>query len=96
MSTFSHPDGPSAIVTKTMTGDTTTSAEPTNETTSAPEQDWGRITLCVAIAIVAALAIHYVVFQVVITGTNLHPTGHALAGMVLFFLAGFVSFSVLY
>lgn len=71
-------------------------AEPANETTTAPEQDWGRIILCVVIAILAALAVHYVAFQVVIAGTSLHPTVHALVGMVLFFLAGFVSFSLLY
>lgn len=79
-----------------MSEETTANAEPTNETTSAPDQDWGKITLCVVIAIIAALAIHYVVFQVVITGTNLPPTLHALVGMVLFFFAGFVSFSVFY
>ena len=79
-----------------MSEETTTNAEPRNETTSTPDQDWGKITLCVVIAIVAALAVHYVVFGVLITGTNLPPTVHALAGMVLFFFAGFVSFSVFY
>lgn len=70
--------------------------EPTKETTATPDQDWGKVSLCVVIAVIAALAIHYVVFGVVITGTNLPPTAHALVGMVLFFVAGFVSFSVLY
>ena len=79
-----------------MSEETTASAEPTNEHTATPDQDWGRIALCVAIAIVAALAVHYVVFEVLITGTNLPPTAHALVGMVLFFFAGFVSFSVFY
>lgn len=79
-----------------MSEETTANAEPTNETASTPDQDWGKITLCVVIAIVAALAVHYVAFEVLITGTNLAPTVHALAGMVLFFFAGFVSFSVFY
>jgi hypothetical protein len=81
---------------ETMSEETPANAESTNETDSAPDQDWGKIAICVAIAIIAALAIHYVAFEVVITGTNLLPTVHALVGMVLFFFAGFVSFSVFY
>lgn len=80
----------------TMSEEPTANAESTNETTSTPDQDWGKISLCVVIAIIAALAIHYVVFQVVITGATLPPTVHALIGMILFFFAGFVSFSVFY
>lgn len=79
-----------------MSEETTANAEPSDETASGPDQDWGKIATCVVIAIIAALAIHYVVFEVVITGTNLPPTVHALVGMVLFFFAGFVSFSVFY
>lgn len=79
-----------------MSDETPATAEPTNEPTAAPDQDWGRVFLCVVVAIIAALAVHFVAFQVVITGTNLHPTVHAFIGMILFFLAGFVSFSVLY
>lgn len=79
-----------------MSKETTANAEPPDENTSAPDQDWGKIAICVVIAIIAALAIHYVVFEIVITGTNLPPTVHALVGMVLFFFAGFVSFSVFY
>lgn len=79
-----------------MSKETPIKAEPANETTSSPDQDWGKITLCVVIAIIAALAVHYVVFEVVFTGMNLSPTVHALVGMVLFFVAGFVSFSAFY
>jgi hypothetical protein len=79
-----------------MSEETTENAEPTSETTSAPDQDWGKISFCVVTAIIAALAVHYALFEVAITGTNLSPTLHALVGMVLFFVAGFVSFSVFY
>lgn len=79
-----------------MSEEPTATTESTTETSAAPDQDWGRIGLCVGIAIVAALAIHYLVFQFLLTGTTLPPTAHALIGMVLFFIAGFVSFSVFY
>lgn len=79
-----------------MSEETTATAEPANETASTADQDWGKVALCVVIAIIAALAIHYVVFAVVIPGTNLPPTVHALVGMVLFFVAGFASFSIFY
>ena len=79
-----------------MSEEPTAEGEPTHETAATPDQDWGKVFLCVVIAVIAALAVHYAVFQVVITGTNLPPTAHALVGMVLFFVAGFVSFSVFY
>lgn len=79
-----------------MSEESTANEEPTNESKSAQDQDWGRIALCVVIAILAALAIHYVAFEGLVSGTNLPPTVHALVGMVLFFFAGFVSFSVFY
>lgn len=81
---------------KTMSNEPTATAEPPGEGTSPPDQDWGKITFCVVLAIIAALAIHYVAFEIVVTGTDLSPTVHALAGMVLFFFAGFASFSVFY
>jgi hypothetical protein len=67
-----------------------------SETTATPDQDWGRITLCVVIAIIVALGVHYAAFAVVFTGMNLSPTVHAFIGMVLFFIAGFASFSLFY
>ena len=79
-----------------MSKETTANVEPTNETTSPSDQDWGKITLCVVLAIIVALGVHYVVFEVMVAGMNLSPTVHALVGMVLFFIAGFVSFSVFY
>ena len=78
-----------------MSADTTSGEAPTEPTTSE-DQDWGRVALCVVVAIIAALGIHYVLFEVVITGMNLSPTVHAFAGMVLFFFAGFISFSTIY
>ena len=71
-------------------------AESTEENASNPDQDWGKITFCVVLAIIAALGVHYVVFSVAFTSTNLSPTVHALLGMVLFFFAGFASFSIFY
>ena len=79
-----------------MSKEPTATAEPTEEDASYPDQDWGKITFCVVLAIIAALAIHYVAFEIVVTGMNLSPTVHALAGIVLFFVAGFISFSVFY
>jgi hypothetical protein len=79
-----------------MSKETTAKAASPNETASPPDQDWGKITLCVVIAIIVALGVHYVVFELVFAGMNLSPTVHALVGMVLFFIAGFVSFSVFY
>jgi predicted cobalt transporter CbtA len=80
-----------------MSKEPTATAEPTTETTATPDQDWGdqdwgKITFCVVLAIIAALGVHYVVFA----GMNLSPTVHAFGGMVLFFIAGFVSFSIFY
>lgn len=79
-----------------MTNEPTATGEPTNDDESYQDQDWGRIAFCVVIAILAALAIHYAAFEILLTGTTLAPTVHALVGMVLFFIAGFVSFSVFY
>lgn len=79
-----------------MSNEPTAAVDATEDDASYPDQDWGRIGLCVVVAIIAALAIHYVAFEVVVTGTDLAPTVHALVGMVLFFVAGFASFSVLY
>lgn len=79
-----------------MTNEPAATEAPTNETSSAPDQDWGRIAFCVVLAVLAALATHYVAFGIVFTGTNLPPTVHALVGMGLFFVAGFASFSVFY
>lgn len=79
-----------------MSNETTANAEPPNETASSPDQDWGKVIFCVLLAIIAALSVHYVVFTVVFAGTNLSPTVHAFVGMVFFFVAGFVSFSVFY
>lgn len=79
-----------------MSNEPTAAAESAEDDESYQDQDWGRIGFCVVLAILAALAIHYVAFEFVVTGTNLSPTVHALVGMVLFFIAGFVSFSVFY
>lgn len=79
-----------------MSKETSLNTEPTNETESYPDQDWGKVALCVGVAIIAALGAHYVLFEVVSGTTNLSSTVHALIGMVFFFIAGFVSFSVLY
>ena len=79
-----------------MSNEPTATAEPTEEDASYPDQDWGKVTFCVVLAILAALAVHYVAFELVVSGTNLSPTVHALVGMVLFFVAGFVSFSIFY
>lgn len=85
-----------SIENRTMSKETISEAEPTSETTATPDQDWGRITFCVVLAIIAALGIHYVVFAFMFVGMNLSPTVHAFVGMVLFFIAGFVSFSIFY
>lgn len=79
-----------------MSNEPTSTAEPTEEDASYPDQDWGKVAFCAGLAILAAVAIHYVAFEIVVTGMNLSPTVHALVGMVLFFIAGFVSFSVFY
>lgn len=79
-----------------MSNEPTSTAEPAEADESYPDQDWGRIAFCVALAILAAVAIHYVAFEILITGTNLSSTVHAFVGMVLFFVAGFASFSVFY
>lgn len=78
-----------------MSKETTATVESPKET-AYPDQEWGKITLCVVLAIIVALGVHYVGFEVVFAGMNLSPTVHALVGMVLFFIAGFVSFSVFY
>ncbi|MFC4551887.1 MULTISPECIES: hypothetical protein [Halorussus] len=75
-----------------MTEKPTPEAEPTNETASHPDQDWGRIAFYVVLSIIVTLGLHYVAFA----GMNLSPTAHAFVGMVLFFVVGFVSFGVFY
>lgn len=77
---------------RTMSKETTAKAEPTNEITSTPDQDWGKITAAVVISVIVAVGVHYVVFA----GMNLSPTVHAFVGAVLFFITGFVTFGVIY
>lgn len=79
-----------------MSQEPNASADLTEEDASYPDQDWGRIAFCVVLAIIAALAIHYAAFEFVFTGAELPPTVHAFVGMLTFFAAGFVSFSVFY
>jgi len=79
-----------------MSNESTSTAEPADEGASYPDQKWGKITLCVLIAMIAALAIHFIAFSVVFTGTTLPPTVYAFLGMVLFFVTGFASFSLFY
>lgn len=79
-----------------MSTEPTATAEPTEEDASQPEQDWGKVAFCVVLAMIAALGVHYVAFEIVFTSMNLSPTVHALVGMILFFIAGFASFSVFY
>lgn len=78
-----------------MSSESTSTTE-TEGSTSYPDQDWGKITFCVVLAIIAALVVHYVVFAVILTSVDLVPTVHAFIGMVLFFVAGFISFSIFY
>lgn len=75
-----------------MATEETAKAEPSNETASYRNSDWGKITVAVVISIIVALGVHYVVFA----GMNLSPTVHAFAGMVLFFIAGFITFGIVY
>lgn len=79
-----------------MSKEPTATPEPAEENASYPDQDWGKIAYCVVLAMIAALGVHFVVFSVVLGGMDLSPTVHVLLGMVLFFIAGFTSFSVFY
>lgn len=60
------------------------------ESTTTEDQDWGKMILALLVSVIAALVVHY--FGV--ASVSLHPTLHALIGIVLFFIAGFVMFKV--
>lgn len=57
---------------------------------STGEQEWGKMILAILISVVAALVVHYFL----VASVSLHPTLHALVGVVLFFVAGFVMFQI--
>ncbi|MFB6266794.1 MAG: hypothetical protein ABEI31_03965 [Halodesulfurarchaeum sp.] len=50
----------------------------------------GKVALAVTISVTAALAVHYAL----VAGMHLHPTLHAFAGIVFFFIAGAIMFQV--
>lgn len=60
------------------------------EATGTEDQDWGRMILAILISLVAALVVHYFL----VASISLHPTLHALIGVVLFFIAGLVMFKI--
>lgn len=61
-----------------------------SESTATEEQEWGKMILAILVSVVAALVVHYLSFASV----SLHPTLHALIGVVLFFIAGMVMFKI--
>lgn len=73
-----------------MATDTTEQEDAVTESASADEQDWGRIGLAVLISVLASLVVHYFV----VANIDLHPTTHALVGIVLFFVAGIIMFKI--
>ncbi|QLG26727.1 hypothetical protein HUG10_03845 [Halorarum halophilum] len=72
-----------------MSADTTSEAVPTGSTTDE-DAEWGKISLAVLISIVLATGIHYLL----LANIDMHPSLHALVGIVLFFLTGFVVFQI--
>lgn len=60
------------------------------ESTSTEDQEWGKMILAILVSVVAALAVHYFL----VASISLHPTLHALIGVVLFFIAGIVMFKI--
>ncbi|GAA0254394.1 hypothetical protein ACFFQF_17410 [Haladaptatus pallidirubidus] len=73
-----------------MAKEATARAEPPAETALYQNSDRGKILAAVVISIIVALGVHYVAFA----GMNLSPTVNAFVGMVLFFVAGFVTFGL--
>lgn len=72
-----------------MSTDTTSGEAPTESTTSE-DAEWGKISLAVLISIVLATGAHYLL----LSNINIHPSLHALVGIILFFVTGFVVFQI--
>lgn len=53
-------------------------------------REWGKIGLAVLVSVLASLVVHYFT----VAAIDLHPTVHALVGIVLFFVAGFILFKI--
>lgn len=68
----------------------TTGGEGRTESTTGEDQEWGKISLAVVISVVLALGAHYLL----LANFDLHPTIHALIGIVLFFVAGLIMFKI--
>ncbi|WP_226042830.1 hypothetical protein [Natrinema sp. DC36] len=52
--------------------------------------EWGKISLSVLLSILLATGAHYSL----LAGSAMHPSLHALVGIVLFFVTGFVVFQL--
>ncbi|WP_313693322.1 hypothetical protein [Halorarum halobium] len=68
----------------------TTSGEAGTESTTGEDQEWGKISLAVLLSIVLATGAHYLM----LSNIDMHPSLHALVGIVLFFVTGFVVFYI--
>ncbi len=60
------------------------------ESTTSEDPHWGKISLAVFLSFVLALGSHYLLLG----NIDMHPTLHALVGVGLFFVAGFVTFQI--
>ncbi|WP_137290657.1 hypothetical protein [Natronorubrum halophilum] len=72
-----------------MSADTTSGAVPTESPTDE-DAEWGKIGLAVLISIVLATGAHYLL----LANLDTHPSLHALVGILLFFVTGFVVFQL--
>ncbi|WP_227354059.1 hypothetical protein [Haladaptatus salinisoli] len=68
----------------------TASGEAPTESTTGEDAEWGKIGLAVLISIVLATGAHYLL----LANIDMHPSLHALVGIVLFFVTGFVVFQI--
>lgn len=68
----------------------TTGGDARTESTTGEDAEWGKISLAVLISIVLATGTHYLL----LANIDMHPSLHALVGIVLFFATGFVVFQI--
>ncbi|AHG01876.1 hypothetical protein HALLA_00865 (plasmid) [Halostagnicola larsenii XH-48] len=60
------------------------------DTRTGTNTEWGKISLSVLLSILLATGAHYLL----LAGSTMHPSLHALIGIVLFFVTGFVVFQL--
>lgn len=67
-----------------------TRREAREESTTGEDTEWGKVSFAVLVSILLAAGAHYLL----LASIDMHSSLHALVGIVLFFVTGFVVFQI--